>query len=105
MSRSRCVQCLQTGRQRTEKAGAGMAHRYGELIRMDTEQTGPNVASPKRPTYRCNFCGKSQEQVRKLIAGPGGVYICDECVRLCQEILDAEERTAHLRDTQAPPTQ
>ncbi|HEY9637026.1 MAG TPA: ATP-dependent protease ATP-binding subunit ClpX [Coleofasciculaceae cyanobacterium] len=38
---------------------------------------------------RCSFCGKSSEQVRKLIAGPG-VYICDECVELCNEILDEE---------------
>ena len=38
---------------------------------------------------RCSFCGKSQEQVRKLIAGPG-VYICDECVELCNEILEEE---------------
>ncbi|AFZ50963.1 ATP-dependent protease ATP-binding subunit ClpX [Dactylococcopsis salina] len=38
---------------------------------------------------KCSFCGKSQEQVRKLIAGPG-VYICDECVELCNEILDDE---------------
>jgi ATP-dependent Clp protease ATP-binding subunit ClpX len=39
--------------------------------------------------YRCSFCGKSQEQVRKLIAGQG-VYICDECINLCQEIIDEE---------------
>ncbi len=38
---------------------------------------------------KCSFCGKPQEQVRKLIAGPG-VYICDECVDLCNEILDEE---------------
>src|SRR4028119_1524143 len=38
---------------------------------------------------RCSFCGKSQEYVRKLIAGPG-VYICDECVELCNEILEEE---------------
>ncbi len=51
---------------------------------------------------KCSFCGKSQEQVRKLIAGPG-VYICDECVELCNEILDEE-----LMDSSAPhptPTQ
>ena len=36
---------------------------------------------------RCSFCNKSQEQVRKLIAGPN-VYICDECVELCNEILE-----------------
>jgi ATP-dependent Clp protease ATP-binding subunit ClpX len=46
---------------------------------------------------KCSFCGKSQEQVRKLIAGPG-VYICDECVDLCNEILDEE-----LFDSTAAP--
>ncbi|HEY9827428.1 MAG TPA: ATP-dependent protease ATP-binding subunit ClpX [Stenomitos sp.] len=46
---------------------------------------------------KCSFCGKSQEQVRKLIAGPG-VYICDECVDLCNEILDEE-----LFESGAPP--
>jgi ATP-dependent Clp protease ATP-binding subunit ClpX len=48
---------------------------------------------------KCSFCGKSQEQVRKLIAGPG-VYICDECVDLCNEILDEE-----LLDSSAPSPQ
>jgi len=47
---------------------------------------------------KCSFCGKSQEQVRKLIAGPG-VYICDECVDLCNEILDEE-----LLDTNSAAT-
>jgi len=50
---------------------------------------------------KCSFCGKSQEQVRKLIAGPG-VYICDECVDLCNEILD-EELFNGGTATQAPP--
>ena len=36
---------------------------------------------------RCAFCGKSQDQVKKLVAGPG-VNICDECVTLCMEIID-----------------
>lgn len=39
---------------------------------------------------RCSFCGKSQQQVRKLIAGPNGAYICDECVDICSEIIDEE---------------
>ena len=39
---------------------------------------------------RCSFCGKTQDQVRKLIAGNGNVYICDECVELCAEILEEE---------------
>jgi ATP-dependent Clp protease ATP-binding subunit ClpX len=47
--------------------------------------TGKSTKVP----YRCSFCGKSQEQVRKLIAGQG-VYICDECISLCQEIIEEE---------------
>lgn len=39
---------------------------------------------------RCSFCNKTQEQVRKLIAGPAGVYICDECIDICSEILEEE---------------
>ena len=46
---------------------------------------------------KCSFCGKSQDQVRKLIAGPG-VYICDECIDLCNEILEEE-----LLDSQGNP--
>ncbi|MBP2070647.1 MULTISPECIES: ATP-dependent Clp protease ATP-binding subunit ClpX [Thermoanaerobacterium] len=38
---------------------------------------------------KCSFCGKSQDQVKRLVAGPG-VYICDECIELCQEIIDEE---------------
>ena len=40
--------------------------------------------------YHCSFCGKNQDQVKRLIAGPGAVYICDECVELCREIIDEE---------------
>ena len=47
-----------------------------------------------RGPYHCSFCGKSQDQVRRLIAGPGSVYICDECVELCREIIDEESRPA-----------
>src|SRR5699024_12367950 len=39
---------------------------------------------------KCSCCGKSQKQVKKLIAGPG-VYICDECIELCNEIIESEE--------------
>jgi ATP-dependent Clp protease ATP-binding subunit ClpX len=48
---------------------------------------------------KCSFCGKSQEQVKKLIAGPG-VYICDECVDLCNEILDEELMPNNKKNTQ-----
>jgi ATP-dependent Clp protease ATP-binding subunit ClpX len=43
-----------------------------------------------RTQYHCSFCGKNQDQVKRLIAGPGAVYICDECVELCREIIDEE---------------
>jgi ATP-dependent Clp protease ATP-binding subunit ClpX len=43
--------------------------------------------------YRCSFCNKGQEEVRRLIAGPSQVYICDECVQLCREIIEEEEPT------------
>ena len=45
------------------------------------------------PNLKCSFCGKTQDQVKKLIAGPD-VCICDECIELCNEILD-EERLIH----------
>ncbi len=44
----------------------------------------------KDDKIRCSFCGKLQSQVRKLIAGPNGAYICDECVDICAEIIDEE---------------
>ena len=40
-------------------------------------------------TVRCSFCGKTQEEVKKIVAGPG-VYICNECIDLCKEIIDEE---------------
>lgn len=45
---------------------------------------------------KCSFCGKSQKQVRKLIAGPG-VYICDECIELCNEIIEEELGQANAK--------
>src|SRR5213082_921205 len=61
-----------------------------------------NKGTP-RVQYRCSFCGKSQEQVHRLIAGPGGVYICDECIDLCQEII-AEEQAAPSTHNRLPIT-
>ena len=46
---------------------------------------------------KCSFCGKSQKQVRKLIAGPG-VYICDECIELCNEIIEEELGAATAKE-------
>jgi len=53
---------------------------------------------------KCSFCGKSQEQVRKLVAGPG-VYICDECIELCNEIIEEEfsdDVEVELKDVPKP---
>jgi ATP-dependent Clp protease ATP-binding subunit ClpX len=53
---------------------------------------------------KCSFCGKSQEQVRKLVAGPG-VYICDECIELCNEIIEeefSEDVEVELKDVPKP---
>ncbi|MGH2594476.1 MAG: ClpX C4-type zinc finger protein, partial [Actinomycetota bacterium] len=54
---------------------------------------------------KCSFCGKSQKQVKKLIAGPG-VYICDECIDLCNEIIEEElSETSELRLDELPKPQ
>ena len=48
------------------------------------------MANRKDNGVRCSFCGKPESQVRKIIAGPNGVYICDECIEICSEIVDDE---------------
>src|SRR5918992_42478 len=53
-----------------------------------------NTTRGGRVHYRCSFCNKGQEEVRRLIAGPNQVYICDECVQLCREIIEEEEPTS-----------
>ena len=54
---------------------------------------------PKNNNYRCSFCGKNQEEVKKLIAGPT-VFICDECIELCNEIMVEEWAQAKSEDVQ-----
>jgi ATP-dependent Clp protease ATP-binding subunit ClpX len=56
-----------------------------------------------RLQYQCSFCAKSQDQVKKLIAGPGAVYICDECVELCREIIEEEGGPAKAKTNQKVP--
>ena len=48
------------------------------------------MARKGEEVVRCSFCGKVQAQVRKLIAGPNGAYICDECIEVCSEIIEEE---------------
>lgn len=51
----------------------------------------------------CSFCGKSQAEVRKMIAGPAGVYICDSCVTVCKTIVERETKQAETPAAQPPP--
>ncbi|PFG62643.1 ATP-dependent Clp protease ATP-binding subunit ClpX [Thioclava sp. ES.031] len=59
--------------------------------------------SDSKNTLYCSFCGKSQHEVRKLIAGPT-VFICDECVELCMDIIREETKSAGLKSTDGVPT-
>jgi transcriptional regulator with PAS, ATPase and Fis domain len=43
------------------------------------------------PQLRCSFCGKSESEIRKLVAGPGGIHICNECVEVCQVLMHGED--------------
>lgn len=62
-----------------------------------------NSGGDSKNTLYCSFCGKSQHEVRKLIAGPT-VFICDECVELCMDIIREETKAAGLKSTDGVPT-
>ncbi|WP_438986972.1 ATP-dependent Clp protease ATP-binding subunit ClpX [Marivivens donghaensis] len=61
------------------------------------------TGSDSKNTLYCSFCGKSQHEVRKLIAGPT-VFICDECVELCMDIIREETKSSGLKTTEGVPT-
>ncbi len=72
-----------------------IAYYRGEIMFKFNEEKGQ---------LKCSFCGKTQEQVRKLVAGPG-VYICDECIELCTEIVEEElgtEEEVEFKDIPKP---
>ena len=62
-----------------------------------------NGSSDSKNTLYCSFCGKSQHEVRKLIAGPT-VFICDECVELCMDIIREEHKTTLVKSRDGVPT-
>ena len=62
-----------------------------------------NSGSDSKNTLYCSFCGKSQHEVRKLIAGPT-VFICDECVELCMDIIREETKSAGMKTSEGVPT-
>ena len=70
---------------------------------MDKSNTTSNNGGDSKNTLYCSFCGKSQHEVRKLIAGPT-VFICDECVELCMDIIREENKSTLVRDQDGVPT-
>jgi excisionase family DNA binding protein len=87
-----------------------LADRDTSASTTEEELSGPPEAQllPKPPAAKCSFCGKSQKQVKKLIAGPG-VHICNECTDLCNDIIEqelsgpAEQRFDELSEPPGPP--
>src|ERR1700675_4150233 len=71
--------------------------RYRRQLRM-SKVTG----SDSKGTLDCSFCGKSQQEVRKLIAGPT-VFICDECVELCKDIIQEENKSSLTKSRDGIP--
>src|SRR6266852_4486263 len=73
--------------------GRGAARRGLGHLRNGYCEGPMNEREDRRRYTRCSFCGKGQDQVRKLVAGPG-VFICDQCIDLCQEVLEDDNRSA-----------
>ena len=61
------------------------------------------MATSDKKTVRCSFCGKTQEETKKIIAGPSA-YICDECVKLCVDIIEDDEDIRAKKEAEAPQT-
>lgn len=75
----------------TELSTRGQKHRKVQNIKM---------AGRNSDNIRCSFCNKTQDQVKKLIAGPAGVYICDECVEICADIVEEEFEEEEVQETE-----
>src|SRR4051794_32952535 len=69
----------------------GVGRSSGEIERRTETRMSKVGTSDSKNTLYCSFCGKSQHEVRKLIAGPT-VFICDECVELCMDIIREENK-------------
>jgi ATP-dependent Clp protease ATP-binding subunit ClpX len=70
---------------------------------MEIKYMSKSGGSESKNTLYCSFCGKSQHEVRKLIAGPT-VFICDECVELCMDIIREENKTSLVKSSDGVPT-
>lgn len=77
---------------------------YNDKMKLSSRLVSKNQVPRRDDVIRCSFCGKAQDEVSKLIAGPK-VYICDECVRVCQDIIEhehQEHKTVNPPDHYAP---
>jgi ATP-dependent Clp protease ATP-binding subunit ClpX len=74
------------------------------LTRPSGEFPMSRTRNPGRDPYACSFCGRGQDEVQRLIAGPGNVFICDECVALCSAIIaeESDQKTSSARRTPPP---
>src|ERR1700720_4571967 len=81
--------------------GHGTAPRGGAVV--DGVPMSKAAGGDAKNTLYCSFCGKSQHEVRKLIAGPT-VFICDECVELCMDIIREEHKTTLVKSRDGVPT-
>ena len=70
----------------------------------ETAQAAAGGSLPTKTLY-CSFCFKSQHEVRKLISGPGSIFICDECVDLCNEIISDRPLNSKSPSPEELPTQ
>ena len=77
---------------KTNQSGFRLEQQFGTLLKGGTMSKVGGSGDGKAPLY-CSFCGKSQHEVRKLIAGPT-VFICDECVELCMDIIREESKAS-----------
>jgi ATP-dependent Clp protease ATP-binding subunit ClpX len=75
-----------------------------EAARDKAERAQARDGSGQTKTLYCSFCFKSQHEVRKLIAGPGAIFICDECVELCNEVLAGTfpDKSKHRSENELP---
>ena len=87
---------------RSRLAGFRNLDGAGYVIRYQARKETLARPTDSNEQLLCSFCGKSQRQVKKLIAGPG-VYICDECIDLCNEIIDEELTTSPSFELEALP--
>jgi ATP-dependent Clp protease ATP-binding subunit ClpX len=86
------------------KGGATFANPVRALrAAMEIRYMSKSGGSDSKNTLYCSFCGKSQHEVRKLIAGPT-VFICDECVELCMDIIREENKTSLVKSSDGVPT-